>query len=142
MPVWMLVRRSRLFAWPPMRQKNWSHRACTRLRPMCVKWLLGRKTRVALLKTCQSYPEIDPTFENVPSDLRRASRRFFSSSSFEARMDLTAGMKADCSISIHSCDRIYEAYFSAVSSSLLQRGRFQFSKTSGTDTLTTRLLLW
>lgn len=32
---------------------------------------------------------------SVPSDFRRASRRFLSSSSFEARMDLTAGMKAD-----------------------------------------------
>jgi len=31
----------------------------------------------------------------LPRDLRRASRRFFSSSSFEARIDLTAGMKAD-----------------------------------------------
>lgn len=31
----------------------------------------------------------------VPSDLRRASRRFFSSISFDTRIDLTAGMNAD-----------------------------------------------
>ncbi len=33
----------------------------------------------------------------VPKDLRRASLRFFSSSSLDDRIDLTAGMKADCS---------------------------------------------
>lgn len=35
------------------------------------------------------------TEQNLPSDLRRASRLFFSSSSLDARMDLTAGMNAD-----------------------------------------------
>jgi len=39
----------------------------------------------------------------LPSDLRRASRLFFSSSSFEARIDLTAGIKADYLVSnMHS----------------------------------------
>jgi hypothetical protein len=34
--------------------------------------------------------------------LRRASRRFFSSSSFEAKIDLTAGMKADYRVSMRN----------------------------------------
>ena len=58
-------------------------------------------------------------------------------------MDLTAGMKADYLIStIFSRVGVHYAYLSAVSSRLLQRGRFQFPKASGTDTLTTRLFLW
>jgi hypothetical protein len=36
----------------------------------------------------------------LPSDLRRASRRFFSSSSLDERIDLTAGTKADCARSV------------------------------------------
>ena len=37
----------------------------------------------------------------LPSDLRRASRRFFSSMSLVTRIDLTAG-KADCALSVSS----------------------------------------
>lgn len=39
----------------------------------------------------------------APRDLRRASRRFFSSSSFEANMDLTAGMNADYKLLANAC---------------------------------------
>jgi hypothetical protein len=77
----------------------------------------------------------------VPRDLRRASRRFFSSSSFEDRIDLTAGTKADCRGSAkppgesrRSC-----AHLSAVSAALLQRGRLQLSKPAGADALAARL---
>lgn len=57
-------------------------------------------------------------------------------------MDLTAGIKADYSISNHSHNRVYKAYLSAISKTLFQRRRFQFSQASGADTLTTRLFLW
>jgi len=57
-------------------------------------------------------------------------------------MDLTAGINADYLVSIHSYNRVYEAYLSAVSKTLLQRRRFQFPQTSRADTLTTRLFLW
>ena len=57
-------------------------------------------------------------------------------------MDLTAGIKADYLVRIHSYNRVYKAYLSAISKTLLQRRRFQFPKTSRADTLTTRLFLW
>jgi hypothetical protein len=78
----------------------------------------------------------------LASDLRRASRRFFSSSSFEARIDLTAGMKADYRVSNTTVCSNAGAYLSAVPGALLQRlhrRRLELSQTAGADALATRL---
>jgi hypothetical protein len=96
MPAWMPERRSRLSGWHRRTRRSSSHRASTRLRPKCVVWPLEQKKRVVVLSCGQPSSHCCyPPLRDSPRDLRRASRRFFSSSSLEARMDLTAGIKAD-----------------------------------------------
>lgn len=54
----------------------------------------AKETRRAAVY-CQRFHPNPLNACDIPSDLRRASLRFFSSSSLEDRIDLTAGMKAD-----------------------------------------------
>lgn len=55
----------------------------------------GAKETRRAAACCQYSPNSMAHARDVPSDLRRASLRFFSSSSLDDRIDLTAGMKAD-----------------------------------------------
>ena len=59
----------------------------------------AKDTRLLAFDICQIYLLSAYTYPNVPSDLRRASLRFFSSSAFDDKIDLTAGTKADYTVS-------------------------------------------
>lgn len=95
MLAWMLATRPKLFLWRQTKRTSWWRRAGIPLHPRCAMLLLVRRKRVALLCKYQLHVSCCWQLRDAPSDLRRASRRFFSSSSFDARIDLTAGMKAD-----------------------------------------------
>jgi hypothetical protein len=88
-----------LYGWRQTRQTSWSHRAGIRLHPRCGVSLLVRTKHVVGLFLKSDQGQFLSAQHDLPSDLRRASLRFFSSSSFEERIDLTAGMKADCAVS-------------------------------------------
>lgn len=65
----------------------------------------AKDTRLLAFYVCQIYPIPVYACSDVPSDLRRASLRFFSSSAFDDKIDLTAGTKADCTVSTTEISR-------------------------------------
>lgn len=102
----------------------------------------ANETRLLAVDVCQSWILGVCGACNVPSDLRRASLRFFSSSAFDDRIDLTAGTNADYSISTpHAELDLLPTHLSPVPAACLERGLLCLFEAARADALATRFLL-